>query len=64
MYQFPSTTLLPPNQADLFADSASHDEDDLLDAWLGSLSVSELESVLDHLMDHPGHALTDLDSTA
>jgi hypothetical protein len=64
MYQFPATPMplhhdVPPVPA-----STWHDEDDALDAWLASLSVRELERILNHLMEDPMRGAMVLDSTA
>ncbi len=64
MYQFPSTPMSRQHAAPSVPASTSHDEDGLLDAWLASLSVSELERVLNHLMEDPVSVATVLDSTA
>jgi len=64
MYQFPSTSM--PRQYDVpsVREWTSHDEDDLLDAWLSSLSASEFERVLNHPIEAPVSAAPVLDSTA
>ena len=65
MFPFPPTHLTSQHEvAQATGRTSSHDDDAVLDAWLASLSVGELERFLDHLMDDPISAGTILESTA
>jgi hypothetical protein len=65
MCQLPSTPMWGQHDVSRVADwGRLDDDDDVFDAWLASVSVSDLERILNHLMEDAGGAATILDSTA
>ena len=64
MYPLPSTPMSHQHDLPGVPEGTWPDEDDVLDGWLASLSVRELERVLSHLTEHPVSVPTVLDATA